>query len=125
MSAVIFFLEALFEAFRVIAVGRIISAVSLAGVKIVCRVAEKTMNPSCKHKVDVQIAALAARTLAQIAKMSTREDGYISVSALQDVRSQLKDPLPSEILGRFCDEIPSGISECSIRGTSSTCYSTV
>ena len=57
LSAVHFHPELLLELFRVIAACGRISAVSLAGIKIVGIVAEKTKNPSCKIKVKVQIAA--------------------------------------------------------------------
>ena len=41
--------------------------------QIVGRVAMKTKNPSCKNKVEAQIAALAARALALIAKILVEE----------------------------------------------------
>ena len=37
------------------------------------RVAQKTKNPSCKNKVEAQIAALAARALARNAKILAEE----------------------------------------------------
>ena len=73
MSYVNFHPDLLLKVFRVIAVGVIIFAVSLAGSKIVGRVAKKTKNPSCKIKVEVQIAASAARALAQTAKILAEE----------------------------------------------------
>ena len=52
---------------------RRISAVSLAGFKIICIIAEKKKNPCCKNKMEAQIAASAARALAQIAKILAEE----------------------------------------------------
>ena len=56
-----------------IAAGGRISAVSLVGIKIICIIAEKTKNPCCKKKVEVEIATSAARALAQIAKILAEE----------------------------------------------------